>query len=169
MLTTATLEKTLSLLDAGHTFASIMEETGIALEDVEIVHVAWFRGTTEQLFRELQLAGVLELVAAKLRSGQGLDKNTEGDVLREVLHAYREPVKKSNVNMRRVRPFDLQPAPVFVDVFLHGLQPFTLEMLREATGLGLKPFGLDFAGDDDSIVILRFSRKLFHELRNEKS
>jgi hypothetical protein len=74
MLTTATLEKTLSLLDEGYTFASITDETGITLEDVEAVHVAWFRGTTEQLFRELQLAGVLELVAAKLRSGQGMGR-----------------------------------------------------------------------------------------------
>jgi hypothetical protein len=73
MLTTATLEKTLSLLDEGYTFASITEETGITLEDVEAVHVAWFRGTTEQLFRELELAGVLELVAAKLRSATGCD------------------------------------------------------------------------------------------------
>jgi hypothetical protein len=95
MLTTATLEKTLSLLDEGYTFASITEETGITLEDVEAVHVAWFRGTTEQLFRELQLAGVLELVAARLRSGQGWDEGTTGDVLREVLHVYAEHVKKA--------------------------------------------------------------------------
>jgi hypothetical protein len=93
MLTTATLEKTLSLLDEGYTFASITEETGITLEDVEAVHVAWFRGTTEQLFRELQLAGVLELVAAKLRSGQGWDEGTTGDVLRGVSHVYSEHMK----------------------------------------------------------------------------
>jgi hypothetical protein len=35
MLTTATLEKTLSLLDEGYTFASITEETGITTEDAE--------------------------------------------------------------------------------------------------------------------------------------
>ena len=58
---------------------------------MEAVHIGWFRGTTEQLFRELELAGVLELVAAKLRSGQGLDKSTKGDVLREVLHAAQSP------------------------------------------------------------------------------
>jgi hypothetical protein len=45
MLTTDTFQKALDLLEA--------------------VHIAWFRGTTEQLFRELQLAGVLELAAAK--------------------------------------------------------------------------------------------------------
>jgi hypothetical protein len=95
MLTTATLEKTLRLLDEGYTFASITEETGITLEDVEAVHVAWFRGTTEQLFRELQLAGVLELAAARLRSGEGWDEGTMGDVLREILHVHRDHVKKA--------------------------------------------------------------------------
>lgn len=95
MLTTATLEKTLSLLDEGYNFASIIEKTGITLEDVEIVHVAWFRGTTEQLFRELQLGGVLELVAAKLRSGGGWDDGATCDVLREVLHVYPAHVKKA--------------------------------------------------------------------------
>ena len=95
MLTPATLEKTLSLLDEGYTFASITEETGITLEVVEAVHVAWFRGTTEQLFRELELADVLELAAARLRSGQGWDEGTTGDVLREVLHGYHAHVKKA--------------------------------------------------------------------------
>jgi hypothetical protein len=94
MLTTATLEKSLRFLDEGYTFPSITEETGITLEDAEAVHVAWFRGTTEQLFRELQLAGVLELVAAKLRSGQGWDEGTTGDVLREILRVYQEHVKR---------------------------------------------------------------------------
>jgi hypothetical protein len=41
---------------------------------VEVVHVAWFKGTTEQLFREVQLAGVLEAAAARLRSGQGMGR-----------------------------------------------------------------------------------------------
>ena len=95
MLTTATLEKTLRLLDEGYTFASITEETGITLEDVEAVHVAWFRGTTEQLFRELELAGVLELVSARLRSGKGWDEGTTGDVLREILHVYPAHAKKA--------------------------------------------------------------------------
>jgi hypothetical protein len=95
VLTTSTLEKTLSLLDEGYTFASITEATGITLEDVEAVHVAWFRGTTEQLFRELELAGVLELAAAKLRSGQGWDEGTTGDVLREILRVYQEHVMKA--------------------------------------------------------------------------
>jgi hypothetical protein len=95
MLTTATLEKTLSLLDEGYNFASITEETGITTEDAEAVHVAWFNGTSEQVSRELELADVLELAAAKLRSGQGWDQGTTGDVLRDVSHVYPEHVKRA--------------------------------------------------------------------------
>ena len=95
MLKTDTAEKALELLDDGYTFPSIVEETGITTKDAEAIHVAWFKGTTEQLFRKLQLAGVLELAAAKLRSGEGLDEGTTGDVLREILHVYREHVMKA--------------------------------------------------------------------------
>jgi hypothetical protein len=95
MLTTATLEQTLSLLDEGYTFPSIIEQTGITLEDVEIVHVAWFRGMTEQLLRELQLAGVLEAAATRLRTGQGWDEGTTGEMLGEVFHVYPSHVKKA--------------------------------------------------------------------------
>jgi hypothetical protein len=52
---------------------------------------------------------------------------------------------------------------VATDVFLHNLEPFTLETLRRAVEQGLTPSGLDFAGDDDSIVILRFTRPLTGE------
>ena len=50
---------------------------------------------TEQLFRELELTGVLELAAAKLRSGQGWDEGTTGDMLRDVSHVYSEHVKRA--------------------------------------------------------------------------
>jgi len=147
MLTTATLEKTLSLLDEGYTFASITEQTGITLEDVEAVYVVWFTGTSEQLFRELQLAGVLEVAAARLRSGQGWDEGTTGDVLREIQHVYpRRPIALTTGDI-----------PVRTDVFIHGLGPHTLEALRQAVGQGLTLCGLDFA-DVDSIVVLRFTR-----------
>ena len=46
------------------------------------------------MFRELELAGVLELAAARLRSGQGWDEGTSSDILREVLHVYPAHVKK---------------------------------------------------------------------------
>jgi hypothetical protein len=95
MLTTDTFEKALDLLDLGYTFPSITEETGITLEDAEAVHVSWFNGTSEQVHRELQLAGVLELAAAKLRSGQGWEQGTTGDVLHEILHGYPKHMKKA--------------------------------------------------------------------------
>lgn len=95
MLTTEATGKALELLDEGYTFPSITEETGITLEDVEIVHVAWFRGTTEQLFRELELAGVLELAAARLRSGMGWEESTTSDILDEILRVYPAHVKKA--------------------------------------------------------------------------
>src|ERR1019366_7512741 len=88
MMTTETFEKALDLLELGYTLPSITEETGITTEDAEAVHVAWFNGTSEQVHRELRLAGVLELAAARLRSGQGWNEGTTGDVLREILHVY---------------------------------------------------------------------------------
>jgi hypothetical protein len=39
-----------------------------------------------------------------------------------------------------------------------ALSRFTLEALRGAVEQGLTPSGLDFAGDDNSIVIIRFTR-----------
>jgi hypothetical protein len=48
--------------------------------------------------------------------------------------------------------------PVRTDVFIHNLDAFTLEALRRAVAQGLTPSGLDFTGDDDSVVILRFTR-----------
>ena len=95
MLTTDTFEKALDLLELGHTFPSITEQTGITTEDAEAVHVAWFNGTSEQVSCELQLAGVMELAAAKLRTGQGWDEGTTDDLLREVLHVYPAHVKKA--------------------------------------------------------------------------
>ena len=95
MLTTETVDKVLDLLDLGYTFPSITEETGITTEDAEAVHVAWFNGTSEQVSRELQLAGVLEAAATRLRTGQGWDEGTTGDVLREILHLYPAHVKKA--------------------------------------------------------------------------
>lgn len=90
MLKTDTAEKALELLDEGYTFPSITEETGITTEDAEAIHIAWFKGNAEQLFRELQLADVLEVAVVKLRSGEGWDEGTTGDVLREILHVYPE-------------------------------------------------------------------------------
>jgi hypothetical protein len=49
----------------------------------------------EQLSREMLLADVLELAAAKLRSGEGWDEGTTGDVLGEILNAHPAHVKKA--------------------------------------------------------------------------
>ena len=93
MLTTETAGRALELLDEGYTFPSITEEIGVTTEDAEAVHVAWFKGTTEQLFREVQLAGVLEAAATRLRTGQGWDEGTTTDILGEILDVYPAHVK----------------------------------------------------------------------------
>jgi hypothetical protein len=97
MLTTDTFEKALDLLELGYTFPSITDETGISTEDAEAVHVAWFNGTSEQVSRELQLAGVLEAAATRLRSGLGWDESATADVLNDVLNTYPQHVKKALV------------------------------------------------------------------------
>ena len=48
--------------------------------------------------------------------------------------------------------------PVATDVYLHNLEPSTLEALRRAVELGLTPSGLEFTSDGDSIAIIRFTR-----------
>ena len=67
--------------------------------------------------------------------------------------------------MHRVKLLDRRPMPltagdvlVATDVFLHRLEPWTLEALHQALEQGLTPSGLDFTGDDDSIAILRLTR-----------
>lgn len=95
MLTTETVEKALDLLDLGYTYPSITDETGMPPEDVSAVGNAYLASQTEGLFCELQLAGVLELAATRLRTGQGWDEGTTGDVLREILHVYPAHVKKA--------------------------------------------------------------------------
>jgi hypothetical protein len=59
---------------------------------------------------------------------------------------------------RRPMPLTTGDVPVATDVFLHNLERSTQEALRRAIEQGLTPSGLDFTGDDDSIVILRFTR-----------
>lgn len=67
--------------------------------------------------------------------------------------------------MRRAKLLDSRPTSltagdilVRTDVFIHNLDPLTLESLRRAIKQGLVPSGLDFGGDDESIAILRFTR-----------
>jgi hypothetical protein len=67
--------------------------------------------------------------------------------------------------MHRAKLLDRRAIPptkgdvlVASDVLLHNLEPITLEMLRQAVEQGLTPSSLDFGGDDDSTVVLRFTR-----------
>jgi hypothetical protein len=69
--------------------------------------------------------------------------------------------------MRRAKQLDSRPTslttdniPVRSDVFIHNLDPFTLESLRRAIEQGLVPSGLNISGDDEPIVVLRFTRPL---------
>jgi hypothetical protein len=73
--------------------------------------------------------------------------------------------KAGSVAMRHAKLLDRQPVPVRSDVFLHGLSPFTLKSLRRAIEQGLMPSGLDFTGDDDSSVIIRFAQPRAGEAR----
>jgi hypothetical protein len=59
---------------------------------------------------------------------------------------------------RRATRLTTGDVPVRTDVFIHNLDPFTLESLRRAIEQGLTPSGLDFGRDDDSIVVLRLTR-----------
>ena len=54
--------------------------------------------------------------------------------------------------------------PVRTDVFIHNLEPFALEALRQTMEQGLKLSGLDFTGDDSSVII-RFTRPRAGEAR----
>jgi len=49
----------------------------------------------EQMFRETLLSDVLELAAARLRSGEGWDEGTTADVLNEVFHTCPQHVKRA--------------------------------------------------------------------------
>ena len=67
-----------------------------------------------------------------------------------------ENVHRAKLLDRRAIPPMTDDIPVRTDVFLHRLEPSTLEAFRRTMEQGLKPSGLDFAGDDNSIVIIRF-------------
>ena len=60
--------------------------------------------------------------------------------------------------VRRAKRLDRQNTLVRSDVFIHHLEPATLEALRRALEQGLVPSGLNISGDDEAIVVLRFTR-----------
>ena len=57
--------------------------------------------------------------------------------------------------------------PVRSDIWIHDLDPFTLESLRRVIEQGLVPSGLKLLDDDEPIVVLRFTqtREVEHEQR----
>src|SRR5262249_18740276 len=116
----------------------------------------------ERRLREVNLARVMLVAIDLVLSGEGMGLETARDLFREVWHAYPELVDEVSMtverSMHRAELFDHQPVPVATDVFLHNLEPYTLETLRQAMEQGMKPSGLDFGGDDDSIAIIRFAR-----------
>jgi hypothetical protein len=68
-------------------------------------------------------------------------------------------MNRAKVLDRRATRQTTRDIPVRTDVFLHNLDPFTLELLRRALELGLVPSSLDFAeGDDEPFAILRHGR-----------
>ena len=66
---------------------------------------------------------------------------------------------------RRPTPLTTGDVPVATDVFFHNLEPHTLEAIRRAVEHGLTLTCLNFTGDDDSSVILRFTRPRAGEAR----
>jgi hypothetical protein len=60
----------------------LLEPDGTAVKGAELSEAE-----IEQLSRETLLSDVLELAAAKLRSGEGWDEGTTTDVLNEIEHA----------------------------------------------------------------------------------
>lgn len=88
MLTTDAIEKAIEMYEGGANESTVVETTGISLEEAKAVANAVYLGETERLFRAVALADVLELSAKALRSGQGLIGDTAGDVVREIWHCY---------------------------------------------------------------------------------
>jgi hypothetical protein len=68
------------------------------------------------------------------------------------------PRRTGIVAVRRARHLDRQNTLVRSDVFIHRLEPGTLEALRRALEHGLTPSDLNISGDDEPIVVLRLTR-----------
>jgi hypothetical protein len=74
-------------------------------------------------------------------------------------------MRRTKLLDRRPMPLTTGDVPVATDVFLHNVEPLTLEALRRVVELGLTPSRSDFGGDDNSIAILRFTRPRAGEAR----
>jgi ABC-type glutathione transport system ATPase component len=142
MLTNETLDKAISLLEEGCTYLSITHETSITREEAEAVALAYDAGKVEQLYREIALAGILDLAAAKLRSGEGLEEGTVNDVLLEINHVYPEHAKAALASVSGENPTEgARPAAFDDDLAARGAGGMT------AIGCG--------SGEDGRLVIVR--------------
>lgn len=88
MLTREAIEKALDLYEGGATESAVAEAAGIGHEEAKAVANALYVGETEQLLREVALAGVLEAAAQALRSGHGLIGDGASDVIDEIWNCY---------------------------------------------------------------------------------
>src|SRR5438045_6924543 len=66
MLTTDAIENAIEMYEGGANESTVVETTGISLEEAKAVADALYLGGTERLFREVALAGVLEAAAHAL-------------------------------------------------------------------------------------------------------
>jgi hypothetical protein len=67
-------------------------------------------------------------------------------------------MRRAKLLDHRAIPLTTGDIPVRTDVFLHNLEPYTLEALLRALEQGMMPSALDFTGDgDDSSVIIRLT------------
>lgn len=89
----------------------ITNQVGLTRKEAEAVARAFDAGDIDQVYREVLLAGILELTAAKLRSGENWDDGTIADVFRKIttanytapahrkirvsVHIYRTPLPSS--------------------------------------------------------------------------
>jgi len=88
MLTNEAIKAAVELYDLGSTHFCVQEETGISREEAELVAQFYDAGETEQLYREVALAGVLEITARTLRRGEGVDEIALDDLLREIRYVF---------------------------------------------------------------------------------
>jgi len=65
----------------------ITNQTGLTRKEAEAVARAFDAGDIEQVYREVFLAGILELTEAKLRSDENWDDGTIADVFRKITTA----------------------------------------------------------------------------------
>ena len=67
-------------------------------------------------------------------------------------------MRRAKLLDRRAIRLTTGDVPIRSDVWIHNLDPFTLESLRRVIEQGLVPSGLKILDDDEPIVVLQFTR-----------